>query len=414
MKTMPFLVAAAIFLAAAAAGAQDYRSFEDDWARIAKAPFSLGPFRIFPQFQVKNLGLDNNIYYEDKPLRDFTVTFSPEATAYLPVRGNALFYIRDNPEYRFYLKEKGQRAFTNSYDGGVKLRFFQRIVVWADYVHRQYKRAVSVELTRPTKDLQEGLGVGLFVETARKTAIGLSWKTARFSYEDISLGESVIALADLLNRRERAVAMQFYYQIFPGAFAFANVGYSKYTFDKAASNRDSRAAQAVIGLRFPLLGRIRGMFSLGYRKLIPRDPGKTGYAGLYGESELSYRSGKIGLRLGFNRGDQFSYFETAFLYLGSRVSGGVSYYLTNFLRLDYNIEFGVADYPDLMSVAADSGSIIELQRLDHQIFQVVGLVVRVYRTWGIGLTFNSSRWTSNVPGWDRRREFVGANITTQF
>jgi hypothetical protein len=224
----------------------------------------------------------------------------------------------------------------------------------------------------------------------------------------------VIALADALNRRERTVALEAYYQAFPGGFIFTNLGLSEYRFDRISADRDSRAAQAVFGVRFPILGRIQGVFSLGYRKLMPRDPGKTGYTGLYGESALSYRAGRIGLRIGYSRGDQFSYFETAYLYLGSRVSGGVSFYLTRFLRLDYNIDFGTSDYPGRMSVPVDAETMVELKRRDHQNAHVVGLVVRVYKTFGVGLTLNSARWTSNVPGWNRRRDFIGVNLTTQF
>jgi len=153
---------------------------------------------------------------------------------------------------------------------------------------------------------------------------------------------------------------------------------------------------------------------LGYRKLIPRDRGKPGFAGLYGESELSYRTGKFGFRIGFGRGDSFSYLETAYLFLGTRLLAGLSYYLTRVLRVDYSVEFGTADYPGRTSFTAEDGNIFVIQRRDLQIWQSAGVVLRVFKNTGLGISFNSSRWTSNLPGWDRRRDFVGAYLTTQF
>jgi hypothetical protein len=411
---LPVFLAVFLVLVATSASAQNYQNFQDDWTRIKAAPLSFGPFRIFPGFQLKNFGFDNNIYFENQPLRDFTATLSPEATVYLPLRNNAILYFRDNPEYHYYVKEKRQRAFTNSYFTGAKLRFFQRIVLWGDYSYGEYKQPVSVELARPIRDVQEAVALGLFFETARKTALGVSWRNVRYSYRDIQLAGDVIGLSHVLNRRERTIAMEFYYQAWPGTFVFTNAGYSEYRFDQAALERDSQAAQLGVGVRFPILGKIRGTFLLGYRKLIPRDRGKPGFAGLYGESELSYRTGKFGFRIGFGRGDSFSYLETAYLFLGTRLLAGLSYYLTRVLRVDYSVEFGTADYPGRTSFTAEDGNIFVIQRRDLQIWQSAGVVLRVFKNTGLGISFNSSRWTSNLPGWDRRRDFVGAYLTTQF
>jgi len=406
----------AVFLAVCAGtvSAQNYRNFEDDWTRIKAASLSVGPFRIFPLFQIKNVGFSNNVYFEERPVQDFRGTLSPEATVYLPLRTNAIFYIRENPEYTYYVKEKRQRGFTNSANAGLKLRFFQRVVLWGEVFHGEYREPVSFELARPTRNVQDSQSLGVFFETARKTAIGVSWKSARYAYDDIQLGTEVVALANALNREERTVSFEFYYQAWPGAFVFTNAGFSEYRFDQAALGRDSRSAELAAGLRFPILGKIQGTVSAGYRKLTPLSPGKRGFSGFYGDTELSYRSGKIGVLLGFSRGDNFSYLETSFLYLGTRVFGGVSYHLTRFLRLDYNIDLGSADYPGSVSTAGASWDVAEIQRRDSQVGQSVGFTLRLYKTFGLGVAYNSSRWTSNLPGWDRRRDSLGLNLTTQF
>ena len=188
MKTAPRLLAAVLllFCGATAVFGQSYVAFGEEWRRIVEGlKFSLGPLKIDPEFSLRNLGYDSNVYYDNREVGDYTGTVSPAVTAYLPFRRSLILYVRENPEYNFYLHEKALRAFTNSYAAGLKYLLFRRFVLTGAYQYNEYQRRISTEIGTPTRDVSRTLSAGLYYETARKTSIGISVQSTRFSYQDL-------------------------------------------------------------------------------------------------------------------------------------------------------------------------------------------------------------------------------------
>ena len=88
---------------------------------------AVGPFRIYPTIQFRNIGYDDNIYYQredDNTISDYTATVSPEMNVYLLFRNWLILSLSENPEYVYYMKEKRERAFNNSFSPGLKLLLF--------------------------------------------------------------------------------------------------------------------------------------------------------------------------------------------------------------------------------------------------------------------------------------------------
>ncbi|MGB8951135.1 MAG: hypothetical protein WCC06_00505, partial [Candidatus Aminicenantales bacterium] len=61
---------------------QGYKVFQDELNDIMKnTKWTLGPLKIYPLLQLRNVGYDDNVYYEneeDRPAEDYTGTLSPE------------------------------------------------------------------------------------------------------------------------------------------------------------------------------------------------------------------------------------------------------------------------------------------------------------------------------------------------
>ena len=72
------------------ASGQSYQIFQSQLEQIKeRARWHIGPFRIYPTIQLRNIGYDNNVYYqreEDDPISDYTATISPELNVYLLFR----------------------------------------------------------------------------------------------------------------------------------------------------------------------------------------------------------------------------------------------------------------------------------------------------------------------------------------
>jgi len=63
------------------------------------------------------------------------------------------------------------------------------------------------------------------------------------------------------------------------------------------------------------------------------------------------------LRGQFGRNVHFSLWTDSMYYVDNNIGGGVSFYLTRYLRIDYNLSYQVGDYPGLLSFMEPEGII---------------------------------------------------------
>jgi len=416
----PIIAAAALLalLSAARLPGQSYRSFQDERDAIAGVRLRLGPLRLVPRFRLTEAGYDSNVYYrgeEGEAVHDATATLSPELRGYWLLGPAAILSFTENPEYLFYAREAGLRAFTNSFSGGLRLRLLRSFSLAGDYHVQSHVRRVMSELDRRIRDTSTGGAAALFFETARGTAIGVTGKVDDFRYKDVASAAPDDIYGRSLDRRETAAGLEIYYRVFTRSHFFAVLGWTRYAFVHPESAwRDAEAVEATGGLRFPLTGRARGTVRLGWKSFRPDAADRTPFAGLVAATEVVFRLSRVSITLGFHRDNAFSYIETAYYYIDSRVRANLSVYIAPFLRLDAGAQLGSMTYPEPQTVWTGGGPVVVDDRRDDDRIFSAGPVVRLGGTLGLGLTINLYSRSSNAPGFDIRRNFVGAFVTYEF
>jgi hypothetical protein len=414
-----FRLAAAFVLTLAASGrlgAQSYRSFFGEYETIVKeARLSFGPFRIFPALRLKNVGYDDNVYFGSAGTTpDYTATVSPEVRIFLPVRQRWILWLSENPEYAFFLRERDLRGWTNSASAGVRGLLFGRFILAFEYGAGESRRPVSSELPLPAKDRSRGWKAEAFIETARQSFFGVSAGVRSIGYEDASIAGNDFTLSRVFDREERFASFEFYYRIFSASHLFLSVRRDDYRFSfEESRNRNALATSISAGVRFPVLGRVQGRISLGYKSFAAGSGNIPGYSGLIGDTGFEASLGRWGLRLAYSRDIVFSFYEENGYYVEQRLGPGVFVRLTDFLRLGYNLGLGRSDYP-VPSGTANEGGTPGRARSDAHVVHTADLVLRVYRTYGAGISVSTLRWNSEAAGIDRRRTFVGLALTSRF
>ena len=401
------------------AGAQSYRSFSSERDNILEETrWMIGPFRIFPRFNLKNIGYDGNVYYQGKdeePVTDYTATISPEITAHLLFRNSFILTVTENPEYIYYAEESRERRWNNNFSPEFKWLLLGRIVLGGSYFYRNRRYRASSEFDVRANELRTGYRGSVFYETARETSFGFNYKRENISYEDVDYAGEEIYLSRILSRQETTYEGEFYYQVFSRSFLFFKAGATAYEFESAEAQwRNSDSRQFYTGMRFPLLGRINGQISLGYKELTPRTEGLTGFSGLVGDSQVEYRLKSMRFRIEYHRDCQFSYWTNNIYYVYDNYVGGVSFYITRFLRLDYDYNYGKGHYPEEETIRLPDGTLYELKRDDTYTSSILGFAVRLIKNLGIGV--NVSWWgrDSNIYYADRDRVFIGGYLTYDF
>lgn len=398
---------------------QSYYTFSSEMSRIAeRTRFKIGPFRLYPTFSIRNIGYDDNVYYrreQDDPISDYTATLSPEIQVNVLFRNYLILSFTENPAYLFYFNQTRERSWNNSLSSQFKLLLFNRFVLTGSYDHSSRKIRATSEFSARIHTIDSRYRMGLYYETPRQTALGLSASSGRLSYGNESLEDQNILYNRALGRREKAVELEFYYRIFSESSLFMNLGYSEYNFnDPGYRWRDAHSYHFDVGIRFPLMGRMQGLLSVGYRKMIPEEEGRKSFSGFSGNGEIEYRFNRFRFRLAYGRNNRFSYFTDTVYFTEQRIGGGISFYLTRFLRLSYDIRYGENQYPESVDITLPGGSTFGLRRKDFYRTHTFGFAFRVVGSTGIGFDVDWWERSSNYYFEERNRYFVGVSITQDF
>jgi hypothetical protein len=418
-KTFRLAAALLVLAAASSLSGQSYRSFREEYDAIReRARLRLGPLRLVPAFRLSDAGYDSNVYFRENGggvVSDVTATLSPELRAYWLAGSSVILSVTENPEYLAYAREKALRAFSNSVSASLRWLALSRFSLSADYHALSHVRRALSELDHRIRDTTTGAAGSLFFESARGTAVGVAGAVDDFRYKDIAAGlpDDIYALA--LDRRESSVAVQVYYRVFSRSFFFSTAGWTRYDFSHPESAwRDASAFEVAGGFRFPLAGLARGTIRLGWKSFRPDSPERRPFSGLVAATDVAFRVGRIAVTLGFDRDNAFSYNESAYYYVDSRARAGLSFYLARSVRFDVGAQTGRMSYPEPQTVWDNGVPVVVARRADLQRTISLGPVVRISGTVGLGLSYNFYARTSNAPGFDVRRNFVGAFITYEF
>lgn len=414
-----FLVCQLSLVSVGVARGQNYQYFSsllDEIDRMAR--WQLGPFRLSSYIQVRNIGYDSNIYQmpEDRdPVSDYTAALSLPSKAYVNYRNGIVFSLAAVPEYAFYASQKKERSFNYSLMPELRVRLFQRLILSGSAGFGRSRRRATSEFDVRAEEKSHNYRGSVFIETARFTALGFSGYIQDFRYEDIYAPGEENILSRRLNRQERNGSLEFYYRVYSDTVFFLNGGYTEYEFQHPSSFfRNSYSYQVSSGLRFPLMGRIRGALTLGYKSLLPRTKGLNGFSGVVGDTSFNLRVSRFQFRVLYRRDCYFSFWQDSLFFVEGLWGGGASFYPTAFLRLDYDYRLGSSDYPGRLLVTLPDGAVQEIERTDHNRFHIISLVYRVVGDIGIGLTGNFWQRSSNYVLVERSRFFVGAFLTYEF
>ncbi len=393
---------------------QTHQPFDVYWnSIIEQTVWQVGPFHLVPRIMFREIGYDANVYREretDDPVQDYTATFSPEITAYLLLGHSMVLSFKENPEYVYYLKQERERRWNHNYSPELRWKLLNRFVLGGKYSYenRRYRFSSEVDFRVNTQTKRyEG---SLFYETPRNSSLGVRYTSNRIAFQDMDLPGNEFLFFQQLSRNEDEVSGELYYQLLSDSYFFLRGGYTWYRFvNEEVSFRDTDSSQIYAGIQFPFLGRMLGTLSLGYKSFFPLAEEREAFSGLVGNTDLEYRAGRFRLRLGYTRDHRFSYWSEALYFIENQINTGFSFYLSQFLRLDYDFRYGENEYPETVYWGPEL-----IQRTDVYRSHTGGLALRIIRDIGISLNLNYWERETNIFYGDRDWWFIGGSLVYDF
>jgi len=326
---------------------------------VEAARWRLGVLRVNAAFRLARTGYDSDIYYGFliDPTPDVTSSASTPVQVLLPLSKKAVVDVSDSPEYVFYLDNRGQRTWNNTFYGRVHVAL-DKIYIQAGGGLSNVRRRLSPELDLHIRQKALNLSGLLLWQASKSTSLALLYNGAQFHLEDVNF--EGVSLADRLNRNEEYLDLIAYVQPSARVRLSLDGQYGSYQFQGSeGALRDSTSYALFAGAEFiPAEGDLEivrglvGAVTIGYMRIDMRNPQFKDGSGLMGEASVSARlSSRMTGQITFSRDFQFSIYSGGSYYLSTSAGAGITRLLSRRVSLSYDFTYGQTSYPGSDSIS---------------------------------------------------------------
>jgi hypothetical protein len=147
---------------------------------------------------------------------------------------------------------------------------------------------------------------------------------------------------------------------------------------------------------------------------VPDEEEKDSFSGFSANTSLEARLGRFNVRMQVARAPRFSFQVNNVFFIEESAGMGLSYYLSRFLRIDYNFRYAQGKYPEEILVQFPDSQFEWIKRSDIYRTHSANIIIRIIKNYGIGLTINFWSRDSNYFDEIRDRMFIGVRITHDF
>ena len=293
----------------AAASAQSSQPSPIDDARES-GRVHVGPFYATPTIQLKEFGIDSNVFNVDGDQKqsDFTFTLAPKMNVSLPVAKRALLEAITAADLVWYAQYDAER----SVDPQIQLRgqlFLHRITLFGgrDYVNTRQRPNQEIDIR--ARHIEENVHAGIDVALTPEVSVSIAGRQLRTRYDKTAEYDNT-SLQRTLNRDTDVLEVRTRYRLTPLSSLAVRYDLLRDRF-ALWPGRDSNSYRVMPGVEFKPRALVSGSAYVGYRAFTPADPTLLpDFKGLVAQLGLSYTLlGATTFGVSYNRDLTYSYDE---------------------------------------------------------------------------------------------------------
>lgn len=380
------LIAAALTLFVSVdASAQIQR---DDPATLAT--IRLGPLALTPTLAIRDIGVDTNVYRDDREVRDFTASIIPGTDAWIRI-GRLQLGSETELHWQYFRTSTSQSSLSLQQDGTAELL----LAFFTPYVRGSFantRQRLDYEIDRRIRQRRTGVAAGVKVFPGPRTQFDLEWRRGRLDLSDETFGDSV--LAEALNRENEATELTARYGLTSLTTFVAGVTVEEDRFEFQPL-RDSRSWSVLPGLEFRPFAFISGSARIGYRHVDLEAPLAPDFRGVIAEVDLKYVArDATKIEADASRQLRYSFEATAPVYIET----GWTLTFTQAVTYDWDVRVrGGRTTLAYRGITPDAGQ-SRLDRVDYFHVYGLGLGRRVAYEWRLGFDLDYAARTTTIPG----------------
>ncbi|MGE5243073.1 MAG: outer membrane beta-barrel protein [Betaproteobacteria bacterium] len=276
----------ALAMPAATAAQSDQPSPIDEVRQESR--LHVGPLYAQPTLQLKEFGIDNNVFntYGDQQQSDFTFTLFPKADLSLPVGKRALFQATTAADLVWYQKYAGERSIDPRLDVRGRV-FVGRITLFGERDYVNTRQRPNQEIDVRARHREEALTAGADVAVTPEISVLVAGHQFTTRYDAAAEYDNT-SLQRTLNRVTDALEVKTRYRLTPLTSIAVRYDRLRDRF-LLSPGRDSDSFRVMPGVEFRPEALISGSAYVGYREFTPSDPAVLpSFKGLVAELGLSY------------------------------------------------------------------------------------------------------------------------------
>lgn len=371
-----------------------------------------GPFYATPTLQLRELGVDGNVFNTDGSQQsDFTFTLVPKADLWVPVARRALLQATAATDLVWYAHYEAER----SVDPQLTLRgelYLQRLKLFGEGAYLNTRQRPNHEIDVRSRHVEDSLEAGAGLQLTPKLSVEIAGHQMTTRY-DASAEFDNTSLQRTLNRETRGVDVTARHRVTP--LTSIGVRYDNmrdtFTFSPA---RDSRSYRIMPGVEFKPRALVNGSAYVGYRSFTPSKPDLLqDFRGIVADLGLSYTLlGATTFGVSYRRDLTYSYEETQPFFVDDSVGTSVRRAIGRRFDALVSADRHTYQYHDLLG---GSQSIGDVPRIDVTWNYAASIGYRVRRSGRVG--FGVSYWqresnTKRFRDYDNLR--IGSSMSLGF
>lgn len=361
------------------------------------ARIHIGPLYMTPTFQVRQLGVDTNVFNEsENPKSDFTFTFGPALDLWVPVTRRFLLTTRSEAGLVYFQKYADQR----SIDPRVLVRadvMLRRLSVFGENDFKWSKERANLEIDDRVRQRDNLTRAGLRFDVTSKFSTEVSLYQRTYDFEaDLTTIRAINYRAGL-KRNQRGLRVNIAHRLTSKTTLLLEGETERTRFDFARV-KDADGFRISPGVVFAPRALIGGTAKFGIRRFSPLSDSVPDFQGFVASLSLGYSiRGATRVTVETDRDLAYSYEITQPYY----ISTGLGANIRRQVRGDIDVVIGgrrtTQDYRALSSVTA-------APRRDRILNYSADLGYRLNRDARMGLVVSWQRRKSSA---DAGRDYQG-------
>lgn len=356
----------------------------------------LGPFYATPTLQLKEFGIDNNVFNDyGEHQSDFTFTLFPKVELALPVAKRALFEATPAADLVWYSQYSAERSIDPQLDLRGQI-FLRRITLIGERDYLNTRQRPNQDIDVRARHVEEARTAGIDVAVTPEMSVLVAVHQLTTRYDDAAEYDNT-SLQRTLNRDTDALELKTRYRLTPLTSIAVRYDRLRDRFSMSPG-RNSDSFRVMPGVEFKPKALISGSAYVGYREFTPVDATVLpDFKGIVAQLGLSYTLlGATTFGVSYVRDLAYSYEELQPFFVDDSVGASVRQAIGRRFDALVSADRHGYEYKDLLKrdtglPTTDPAAAPDVPRIDTTWNYTASIGYRVGREGRIA--FGASYWT---------------------